>query len=194
MGAYVVRTSSLNDKHCCQLFRMGLRDKTAPTPLIRANMGCAVATIFSSLAFLFSSVSMANLSRLVAASFINLSCLLAPPSPVLGFSPNSLWSPRFNLLRVARICLSWFSVMFSYFYSVSDALFAFSFLSERFFFVHAKSVTCRSFVCFNRPKLTLSMRVFGPRNSAYAFWDTKTLYQTGRLPIIEAIILARVYR
>ena len=56
MGAYVVRTSSLNDKHSCQLFRMGLRDKTTPTsttPLIRANMSCAVAIIFSSLTFLF---------------------------------------------------------------------------------------------------------------------------------------------
>ena len=40
VGAYVVRTSSLNDKYSCQLFRMGLRDKTMPTsttPLIRAN-------------------------------------------------------------------------------------------------------------------------------------------------------------
>ena len=69
MGAYVVvvRTSSLNDK------------------------------IFSSLAFLSSSVSMANLSRLVAASFsslallsssvsmANLSCLLAPVSSLQSF-------------------------------------------------------------------------------------------------------------
>ena len=29
-----------------------------------------------------------------------------------------------------------------------------------------------SLVGFNCPKLTLSMRVVGPRNSAYAFWDT----------------------
>ena len=39
VGAYVVRTLSLNDKHSCQLFRMGLRDKTTPTlitPLIRS--------------------------------------------------------------------------------------------------------------------------------------------------------------
>ena len=38
--------------------RMGLRDKTTPTsttPLIMANMSCAVATIFSSLALLSSS-------------------------------------------------------------------------------------------------------------------------------------------
>ena len=44
VGAYVVRTSSLNDKHSCQLLRMGLRDKTTPTlttPLIRSNMSCA---------------------------------------------------------------------------------------------------------------------------------------------------------
>ena len=71
-GYLYVRTPSLNDKHSCQLFRMGLKDKTTPkltTRLIRANISCAVATIFSSLAFLSSSVSMANLSRLVAASF-----------------------------------------------------------------------------------------------------------------------------
>ena len=44
VGVYVVRTSSLNDKHSCQLFGMGLRDKTTPTlttPLIRSNMSCA---------------------------------------------------------------------------------------------------------------------------------------------------------
>ena len=150
VGAYV-RISSLNDKHCCQPFRMGLRDKTAPTlttPLIRANMGCAVATIFSSLAFLSSSVSMAN--PFVAASFPNLSCLLATIFSSLRFLSNSLSSPHFNLLRVAWIYFSWFSVFLfprlilslSFLCSsVSDALFAlsFSFLSERFFFVHAKS-------------------------------------------------------
>ena len=158
MGAYVVRTSSLNDKHRCQLFRMGLRDKTAPTsttPLIRANMGCAVATIFSSLAFLSSSVSMAKLSRLVAASFPNLSCLIATTFFGLRFLSNSLLSPRFNLLRVGRSCFSWFSgFLFSHLIlsfsflcsSVSDALFvlSFSFLSERFFFVHAKSALAYS--------------------------------------------------
>ena len=153
MGAYTVRTSSLNDKHSCQLFRMGLNDKTAPTlttPLIRANMGCAVATIFSSLAFLSSSISIANLSHLVAASSPNLSSLLATTFSSLRFLSNSLSSPRFNLLRVARSCFSWFSVfLFSPLVlslsflcsSVSDALFAlsFSFLSECFFFVHVKS-------------------------------------------------------
>ena len=114
MGAYVVRTSSLNDKHSCQHFRT--------TPFVRANMTCAVATIFSSLAFLSSSVSMTKLSRLVAASFsslallsssvstANLSSLLATTFSSLRFHSNSLSSPRFNLLRVARHCFSWFPI------------------------------------------------------------------------------------
>ena len=43
VGAYVVRTSSLNDKHSCQLYKNGFADKTTPTsitPLIMANMSC----------------------------------------------------------------------------------------------------------------------------------------------------------
>ena len=187
MGAYLVRTSSLNDKHSCQLFRMGLRDKTTPTStthLIRSNMSCAVATIFSSEAFLSSSISMANLSRLVAASFsslallsssvsmANLSCLLATTFSSLRLLSNSLSLPRFNLLRVARHCFSWFSVSDDFFFpscvflvpllalsflrlilslsflcsTVSEALFAlsFSFLSECFFFVHTKAALAYS--------------------------------------------------
>ena len=119
VGAYVVRTSSLNDKHCCQLFRMGLRDITTPTlttPLIRVNMSCAVTNSFSRLAFLSSSVSMANLSRLVSCSsfFFSLhgqpELLLVTTFSSLSFLSNSLSSPRFNLLRVARSCFLWFSV------------------------------------------------------------------------------------
>ena len=116
MGAYAVRTSSLNDKHSCQLFRMGLRDKT--TPLIRSNMNCAGSYHLSSLAFLSSSISTANLSRLVAASFssilsssvsmVNLNCLLATTFSSLRLLSNSLSSPRFNLLRVSRGCFLWF--------------------------------------------------------------------------------------
>ena len=116
----------LNGKHYCQLFRMRLRDNTTPTqttPLIRDNMSCAVATIFSSLAFLSSSVSMTNLSRLAASfssfallsssvSSANLSFLLATTFSSLRFLSNSLSSPRFNLLRVARRCFSWFSFFF----------------------------------------------------------------------------------
>ena len=111
VGAYVVRTSSLNDKHSCQLFRMCLRDKT--TPLIMANMSCVVATI---LLFFFCPSPWPNLSRLVAASFsslallsssvttANLSSLLSTTFSNLRLLSNSLSSPRFNLLRVARRC------------------------------------------------------------------------------------------
>ena len=118
---------------------MGLRDKTTPTsttPLIRANMTCAVATIFSSLVFLSSSVSMANLSRLVAASFssfallsssVYLSGLLVTTFSSLRFLSNSLSSPRFNLLRVARRCFSWSSVYDDLFFP-SSVLFWVSFL------------------------------------------------------------------
>ena len=107
-------------------------------------MGCAVATIFTILAFLSSSVSIANLNRLVAASFPNLRFLLMTTYSSLTFLSNSLSSHRFNLLRVASSCFSWFSVFFfsrlilslSFLCSsISDALFAlsFSFFSERSF-------------------------------------------------------------
>ena len=76
-----------------------------------------VATIFTSLAFLSSSVSMTNLSRLVAASLsslalsssvfmANLSCLLVTTFSSLKLLSNSLSSPRFHLLRVGRRCYS----------------------------------------------------------------------------------------
>ena len=113
-----------------------------------------VATIFTSLAFLSSSVSMTNLSRLVAASFsslalssslsmANLSCLLVTTFSSLKLLSNSLSSPRFHLLRVGRRC---YSVVFCFLTFASypqhiEAPFAvsFSFLSKCFFFVHAKA-------------------------------------------------------
>ena len=112
-----------------------------------------VATIFSSLDFLFSSVSMANLSHLVAATLLffllvsmaNLRCLLSSTFSSLRFLSNSFSSPHFNLLRVAtRHCfLSFYVFLFSclilslsfLYSSVSEALLALSFLflSECYF-------------------------------------------------------------
>ena len=104
---------------------------TLTTPLISANMTWAVATIFSCLAFLSSSISMANLSRLVASSFssfallsssvstANQSSLLATTFSGLRCLFNSLLSPRFNLLRVARHCFSWSSVSDDLFFTFS---------------------------------------------------------------------------
>ena len=123
MGAYVVTTSSLNDKHSCQLFRTSFKDKITPTLttlLNKSNMSCAGSYHLCSPAFLSSSISMANLSCLVAASFsslailssfvstVNLSCLIATTFSSLRFVSNSLLSPHFNLLRVARCCFLWF--------------------------------------------------------------------------------------
>ena len=77
--------------------------------LSRANLSSVVSTIFSSLAFLSSSISMANLSSLVGTSFssfavlsfslstANQSCLLATSFSSLRFLSNSFSSPRFNL-------------------------------------------------------------------------------------------------
>ena len=119
--------------------------------------GSLVAASFSSLALLSSSVSMANLSCLLATTFSSPSFLF-----------NSFSSPSFNLLRVARRCYSWSSVSEDLFFSscsflvllldlsfsclmlslpflcssVSEALFAlsFSFLSKHLlFFVQAKA-------------------------------------------------------
>ena len=111
-----------------------------------------VAASFSNLALVSSSVSTANLICLLETTFSSLS-----------FLSNSFSSPRFNLLRVARRCFSWFSVSDDLFFpscsflvlllalsfsrlilslfflcsSVSEALFALSvsFLSERYCFV-----------------------------------------------------------
>ena len=79
VSAYVVRISSLNDKHSCQPFRIG------------ASFSCLVVVS--------SSFSMANLSCLPVTTFSSLRFLF-----------NSLSSPRFNLLRVARRSFSWFSI------------------------------------------------------------------------------------
>ena len=121
VGVYVVRTSSLNDMHSCQLFRK--------------------AASFSSLVLLSSSVSMANLSCLLATTFSSLKFL---------FNFTSLQS-------LANRCFSWLSIFsfsrhilnpqpfFPLFFGLSSSVcFKFSFLSERFFFVHAKAALVHS--------------------------------------------------
>ena len=120
-------------------FQNWFRDKTTPTlttPLVRANMSCVVATIFSSLDFLTLSISMAKLSSLVAVTFsslallsssvsmANLSCSLSTTFSSFRFPSNSLSSPRFNLLRVAGRCGFLFSYVHVLFPLVSEALFS----------------------------------------------------------------------
>ena len=135
-------------------FQNGFRDKTTPTlttPLFRANMSCAVATIFSSLDFLSLSIFMAKLSSLVAATFSSLALL---SSSVSTANLSCLLSTTFSSFRflsthcrhLASIFREWpgvvvfcFRMFASYpqpfFPLVSEALFSlsFSFLNERSF-------------------------------------------------------------
>ena len=133
-------------------------------------MSCAVATIFSSLDFLCSSISTARLSRFMAATFSSLSlnsssvstaylsCSLSTIFSSLRFLSNSLSTPRCSLLRVARLCFFFLFFLFSYFCilssvflsysSVSEVSFAvsFSFLSEKIFCVHIKAALAYEYV------------------------------------------------
>ena len=121
VGVYVVRTSSLKDMHSCQLSRK--------------------AASFSSLVLLSSSVSIANLSCLLATTFSSLRFL---------FNFTSLQS--FESGQAQFLVVICFLIFVSYpqssvfFSSVLQSLFAlsFSFLSECFFFVHAKAALARS--------------------------------------------------
>ena len=57
-GFYVVRTSSLNDKHSCQLFRKASSLVLLSSSVSTANLSCLLATTFSSLRFLFNFTSL----------------------------------------------------------------------------------------------------------------------------------------
>ena len=106
VGVYVVRTSSLNDKHSCQLFRKASSLDLLSSSVSTANQSCLLATTFSSLRFLF-----------------NFTSLQSFESGQRGF--------LFSHFRVLSAILS-LSLLCS---SISEALFtlSFSFLSERFF-------------------------------------------------------------
>ena len=110
MGVYVVRTSSLNDKHSCQLFRKA-SSLVLSSSVSTANLSCLLATTFSSLRFLF-----------------NFTSLQSFESGQRGFL-FSHFRVLSSILRLSFLCSS-----------VSEALFtlSFSFLSERFFFVMIK--------------------------------------------------------
>ena len=92
----------------------------------RANLSRLVATIFFSLALLSSSVSMANL----ATTFSSLS-----------FLSISLSSPRFILLRVARRFFSWSSVADDLFFSCCSFWVILLALS------YSRSILSLSFIC-----------------------------------------------
>ena len=58
VGVYVVRTSSLNDKHSCQLFRKASSLVLLSSSVSMVNLSCLLATTFSSLRILFNFTSL----------------------------------------------------------------------------------------------------------------------------------------
>ena len=133
VGVYVVRTSSLNDKHSCELFRKASSLVLLSSSVSMANLSCLLVTTFSSLR---STSPRFNLLRVARRCFSQSSV-----------SSGDLFFPLVLLLALSfsRLILS-LSFLCS---SVSEVLLAlsFSFLSERFFFsfffVHAKALAYR---------------------------------------------------
>ena len=107
MGVYVVRTSSLNDKHSCQLFRKASSLVLLSSSVSMANLSCLLATTFSSLRFLFNFTSLQSFESWTGAV-----------SRVFLFSHFRVLS---SILSLSFLCSS-----------VSEALFtlSFSFISE----------------------------------------------------------------
>ena len=112
VGVYVVRTSSLNDKHSCQLFRKAFSLVLLSSSVSTANLSCLLATTFSSLRFLFNFTSLREWTGPISRGFL--------------FSHFRVLS---SILSLSFLCSS-----------VSEAQFtlSFSFLSERFFLVMIK--------------------------------------------------------
>ena len=151
MGVYAVRTSSLNDKHSCQLFR-----KASSLVLLSSSVSLhdqLLATTFSSLRFLF-----------------NFTSLQSFESGQRGFL-FSHFQVLSSILSLSFLCSS-----------VSEALFtlSFSFLSERFFFVHDKAALARSrngVTGQSLPPKNDFEHARGLRNSAYAVNLTYETYR-----------------
>ena len=132
VGVYAVRTSSLNDKHSCQLFRKASSLVLLSSSVSTANLSYLLATTFSSLR---STSPRFNLLRVARHCFSYSSVsgdLFFPLVPLLALSFLHL------ILRLSFLSSSGSEVL--------SAL-SFSFLSERFFFsfffVHAKALAYR---------------------------------------------------
>ena len=118
VGVYIIRTSSLNDKHSCQLFRKASSLVLLSSSVSTANLRCLLATTFSSLRstsprFYLLIVARRSISYLSVSGdlFFPLVLLLA-----LSFS-RLILSPSFLCSSVSGVLLT----------------LSFSFLSELFF-------------------------------------------------------------
>ena len=102
--------------------RMGLRDITTPTsttPLIMANISSyyLLQSCFSFFVCLHGQPELSGSCIILQSCSSFFFCLHGQPESLLAatfsglnYLSNTLSSPRFNLLRVARRCFSWFSV------------------------------------------------------------------------------------
>ena len=164
MGVYVVRTSSLNDKHRCQLFRKASSLVLLSSSVSTANLSCLLATTFSSLRFLFNFTSPQSFE-----------------SGQRGF--------LFSHFRVLSSILS-LSFLCSF---VSEALFtlSFTFVSERFFFVMIKllkrevEINNTGVTGQSLPPKNNFEHARGLRNSAYA---VNLTYETYRQHLYVIVI------
>ena len=133
-----------------------------------------VATIFSSLAFLFSSVSMANLSRLVTTIFSSLaflsssvymaklSCLVAATFSSLALLSSSVSTANLRCLLVTTFSsFSFLSNSFSSprfnFLRVARRCFSWSSVSDDLFYSSCNFFVILLVLSFSRPILSLSI-------------------------------------
>ena len=163
-------TSSLNDKHSCQLFRMGLRDKTTltlTTPLRRANMRLCgsyhlLQSCFSFFVHLNGQPEPFDRCIILQSCSSFFFCLHGQPELFASDHLLQFYVPLqlifITSLQSFESGQAQFLVIFSFLINVSyprpfvplssvtEALLAlsFPFLSERFFFVRAKAALVHS--------------------------------------------------
>ena len=90
VGVYVPRTSSLNDKHSCQLFRKASSLVLLSSSVSTANLSCLLETTFSSLRFLFNFTSLQSFESGQALFLVVFYFLIFTSSPQSSAFPSSV--------------------------------------------------------------------------------------------------------
>ena len=101
VGVYVVRTSSLNDKHSCQLFRKA-SSLVLSSSVSTANLSCLLATTFSNLRFFFNFTSLQSFEsgqRVFLFSHFRVLTLNPQPFFPLFFR---LWSSVYSKFVISK--------------------------------------------------------------------------------------------
>ena len=101
VGVYVVRTSSLNDKHSCQLFRKASSLVLLSSSVSTANLSCLLATTFSSLGFSSTSPRF-NLLRVESVVFYFLIFPSYPQSSAYLSLFLRLWSSVYSKFLISK--------------------------------------------------------------------------------------------